>query len=188
MPKSKRARVFHLTQVTKKTREQKDQLFQNIREQVPEYQHCIVFNVDNMRNNYLKDYLSGISPVDFARAGVAASRSFTIPPGVVYATAGEVPKENDIPLTHTIEPELRRLGVPTRMVKGKVVLGDENGEGEGYVVCKEGEILDSRQTRLLKLFDVCLSEFRIKPLAYWSAATSEVTEIDQNAMDGVEEE
>ena len=55
MPKSKRAKVFHLTQVTKKTREQKDQLFQNIREQVPEYQHCFVFNVDNMRNNYLKD-------------------------------------------------------------------------------------------------------------------------------------
>ncbi|KAL7780763.1 ribosomal protein L10 domain-containing protein [Trichoderma afarasin] len=247
MPKSKRAKVVHLTQVAKKTREQKDQLFQNIREQVPEYQHCIVFNVNNMRNNYLKDvrrelsdsrlffgktklmakalgqtaeeaivpgieglaphitgtvgllltnrpvdtvldYLNSISPVDFARAGVTASRTFTIPPGVVYATAGEVPKENDIPLQHTIEPELRRLGVPTRMVKGKVVLGDENGEGEGYTICKEGEVLDSRQTRLLKLFDVCLSEFRVKVLAYWSAATNEVTEVDQAAMDGVEEE
>lgn len=55
MPKSKRSKVVHLTQVAKKTREQKDQLFSNIREQVPEYQHCIVFNVDNMRNNYLKD-------------------------------------------------------------------------------------------------------------------------------------
>lgn len=55
MPKSKRAKVVHLTQVSKKTREQKDQLFQNIRDQVPEYQHCIVFNVDNMRNNYLKE-------------------------------------------------------------------------------------------------------------------------------------
>lgn len=55
MPKSKRAKVVHLTQVSKKTREQKDQLFQNIRDQVPGYQHCIVFNVDNMRNNYLKE-------------------------------------------------------------------------------------------------------------------------------------
>lgn len=55
MPKSKRAKVVHLTQVSKKTREQKDQLFQNIRDQVPKYQHCIVFNVDNMRNNYLKE-------------------------------------------------------------------------------------------------------------------------------------
>lgn len=55
MPKSKRSRTFHLTKATKKTREQKDQLFQNIRDAIPEYQHCFVFSVDNMRNNYLKD-------------------------------------------------------------------------------------------------------------------------------------
>lgn len=111
-------------------------------------------------------YFADLAPVDFARAGVTASRDFTIPSGIVYATAGEVPAENDVPMQHTIEPELRRLGVPTRMVRGKVVLNDEEGEGEGYVVCKEGDVLDSRQTRLLKLFDVCLSEFRVKVLAY----------------------
>ncbi|GJN69052.1 60S acidic ribosomal protein P0 [Purpureocillium lilacinum] len=247
MPKSKRAKVYHLTQVSKKTREQKDKLFQNIRDAVPEYQHCFVFSVDNMRNNYLKDvrrdladsrlffgktklmskalgqspaeavapgiedltqylagtvgllltnrpaqavleYFEGLTKVDFARAGVTANRSFTIPPGVVYATAGEVPAEHDVALEHSIEPELRRLGVPTRMVKGKVVLGDESGAGEGYVVCKEGDVLDSRQTRLLKLFSVCLSEFRVKIVAYWSSATGEVTEVDPAAMDGVEEE
>lgn len=54
MPKSKRNRIVNLTQVSKKTREQKDKLFANIRETVPEYQHCFVFAVDNMRNNYLK--------------------------------------------------------------------------------------------------------------------------------------
>lgn len=224
MPKSKRARVVHLTQVAKKTRGHKDKLFQCVRDAVPEYQQCFVFSVDNMRNSYLKDvrrelsdcrlffgktklmakalgqspseaiapgiddltqyiagnvgllltnrpvsdvtdYFTRLAKVDFARAGVTASRSFTIPPGVVYATAGEVPAEHDVPLEHSIEPELRRLGVPTRMVKGKVVLGDESGEGEGYVVCKEGELLDSRQTRLLKMFGICLSEFRVKVLA-----------------------
>lgn len=110
-------------------------------------------------------YFNGLVLVDFARAGVTATRTFTIPTGVVYATAGEVPAENDIPLEHTMEPELRKLGVPTRMVKGKVVLGDEDGDGEPYVVCKEGDVLDSRQTRLLKMFDVCLSEFKVKVLA-----------------------
>ncbi|KJZ72896.1 mRNA turnover protein 4-like protein [Hirsutella minnesotensis 3608] len=246
MPKSKRAKVVHLTQVAKKTREHKDKLFQGIRDAVPEYQHCFVFSVDNMRNNYLKDvrhelsdcrlffgktklmakalgqspseavapgiddltqylsgtvgllltnrpapavvdYFAGLAKVDFARAGVVASRSFAIPPGVVYATAGEVPAEHDVPLEHTIEPELRRLGVPTRMVKGKVVLGDESGSGEGYIVCKEGDVLDSRQTRLLKLFSVCLSEFRVKILAYWTAASGEITEVDPSAMEGVDE-
>lgn len=114
----------------------------------------------------ITDYFASFAPVDFARAGTASPRDFTIPTGVVYATAGEVPAEHDVPLSHTIEPELRKLNVPTRMVKGKVVLGDENGQtGEGYVVCREGDVLDSRQTRLLKLFGVCISEFRVKLLA-----------------------
>lgn len=55
MPKSRRAKVFHLTQVNKKTRQDKEKLFDNIRECIPQYQHCFVFSVENMRNNYLKD-------------------------------------------------------------------------------------------------------------------------------------
>ncbi|KUI56983.1 Ribosome assembly factor mrt4 [Cytospora mali] len=224
MPKSKRSKVYHLTQVSKKTREQKEKLFEDIRETVPKYEHCFVLGFDNMRNNHLKDvrrelkdsrlffgktklmsralgqspedatadgiekltrylsgsvallftnrspadvasYFEGFTPVDFARAGAVATQDFVIPTGVVYATGGAVPAEHDIPIGHTIEPELRRLGVPTRMVRGKVVLGEESGEGEGYTVCKEGQVLDSRQTRLLKLFDQCLSEFKVKTLA-----------------------
>ncbi|WDK15546.1 ribosomal protein L10 [Colletotrichum graminicola] len=274
MPKSKRNRVVNLTQVNKKTREQKDKLFANIRESVPEYQHCFVFSVDNMRNNYLKEvrhelndcrlffgktklmakalgqdpssavadgidrltpflagtvgllftnrdpaailsYFEGVSPVDFARAGTVATRGFTVPAGVVYATGGEVPAEHDVPMEHSIEPELRRLGMPTRMVKGRVCLGDAEGGGEGYVVCREGDVLDSRQTRLLKLFGICLSEFKVQVLAYvfiylstlfylapkntmanffppirryWSASSGKVTEVNPNAMDGVDDE
>jgi mRNA turnover protein 4 len=126
-------------------------------------------------------YFSSLTHVDFARAGTVASRTVTVPPGLVYSTGGEVPAEHDVPVAHTLEPELRRLGMPTRMVKGKVCLGgDESGEGsaEGYTICKEGEVLDSRQTRLLKLFSVCMSEFRVGLLAYWSAASGEVTELE----------
>ncbi len=61
MPKSKRAKVFNLTQVAKKTRENKDKLFANIRECIPQYQYCFVFSVDNMRNNYLKDVRKELS-------------------------------------------------------------------------------------------------------------------------------
>lgn len=55
MPKSKRSKTYHLTQVSKKTREHKDKLFANIRETIPNYAHCFVFAVDNMRTNYLQD-------------------------------------------------------------------------------------------------------------------------------------
>ncbi|KAI1378503.1 mRNA turnover protein 4 [Hypoxylon crocopeplum] len=254
MPKSKRSKVVHLTQVTKKTRDHKERLFDNIRECIPQYQHCFVFGIDNMRNTYLKEvrqelsdsrlffgktklmaralghspedsyadniyrltpylkgtvgllftnrgpaellpYLEGLAgnKVDFARAGATSPRDFIVPYGTVYATAGEVPPEHDVPIGHTLEPELRRLGLPVRMVKGRVVLEEppQGGDaGDGYVVCREGDVLDSRQTRLLKLFGVCLSEFKIDVLAYWTAATTEVTPVvpEKEGMDGVEDE
>ncbi|KKA30118.1 hypothetical protein TD95_005115 [Thielaviopsis punctulata] len=123
-------------------------------------------------------YLSSIVEADFARAGTVASRDFVVPAGIVYSTGGEVPPEHDVIMEHTLDPELRKLGVPTRMVRGKIVLGEEDGSGEGYTVCKKGQVLDSRQTRLLKLFSVPISQFRIRVLAYWSSATSKVTEVE----------
>jgi mRNA turnover protein 4 len=251
MPKSKRAKVFHLTQVKKKTREHKDALFANIREALPTYQYCWVFNIDNMRNNYLKDVRKeltdsrydiltarswiqyadkqrrgvhrlffgktkltaralGTTPedaqadgidglalflhgsvgllltsrepaaiqsyfesrpadVDFARAGAIAPRTVVVQPGPLYATGGEVPSEDDVPIAAALEPELRRLGMPTKLVQGRVVLEtamDEHGDGRGgYTICKEGQVLEARQTRLLKLFSICLSYFEVKLLA-----------------------
>ena len=67
-------------------------------------------------------YFENFRPADFARAGTEATRTFTIPNGLVYSRAGEIPTTDDEPISHTIEPELRRLGVPTRLVKGKVML------------------------------------------------------------------
>ncbi|KAK6078367.1 ribosomal protein L10 [Seiridium cupressi] len=240
MPKSKRNRVVHMTQVAKKTREHKDKLFETIRDAVPDYQYVFIISVENMRNTHIQEvrqelsdsriflgkttlmtralgktpeeaildnihrlaphmngavgllltnrepgavieYLSSLNFADFARAGTVASRGFTIPAGHVMSTGGEVPAEHDVPMGHTIEPELRRLGMPTRMVRGKIMLGEEDGSGEGYVVCKEGEVLDSRQTRLLKLFSVCLSEFAVHVRAYWTAASGEVTVVEPEA-------
>ena len=261
MPKSRRARPFHLTSVGKKTgREQRDKLFENVRECVPQYQHCFVFfrrqhaqqplegcpartqrqpvrarvllgiaipsihllfryrcltlpplcvgcslvrpsscprrwakhpkkhrlpissaflrtspgNVGLLFTDRdpaaMLEYLDSFTPVDFARAGMVATRDFVVPPGIVYSTGGEVDPADDIAMGHTVEPELRRLGMPTSMVRGKVFLGSSNGpveeeSKEGYVICRLGDVLDSRQTRLLKLFDICLAQFKIKVLA-----------------------
>jgi mRNA turnover protein 4 len=55
MPKSKRARLVHLTQVQKKGKELTLKLFSNVREALDHYQYCFVFSVENMRNTYLKD-------------------------------------------------------------------------------------------------------------------------------------
>jgi mRNA turnover protein 4 len=55
MPKSKRAKVIHLTKVDKKGKELTLKLFANVRECLDQYQYCFVFSVENMRNTYLKD-------------------------------------------------------------------------------------------------------------------------------------
>jgi mRNA turnover protein 4 len=127
-------------------------------------------------------YFASLTAVDFARAGAVAPRDFVIPPGKVYSTAGEVPAEHDVGLAHTLEPELRKLGVPTRLLKGEIVL--ENTEG--YPVCREGQTLDARQTRLLKIFSVCMSEFRVRVRAYWTAATGDVAIVE--GMEGAGDE
>ncbi|KAL6237250.1 hypothetical protein BDW75DRAFT_228894 [Aspergillus navahoensis] len=125
------------------------------------------------------DYFDAFRPLDFARAGTEATRSFSIPAGLVYSRAGEIPASEDEPVSHTIEPELRKLGVPTRLVKGKVMLELTDGQ-EGYPVCKKGEILDSRQTTLLKMFGVQTSEFRVGLKAHWTRQTGKVDILEKN--------
>lgn len=124
-------------------------------------------------------YFENFRPSDFARAGTVATRTFTIPNGLVYSRAGEIPTSDDEPISHTAEPELRKLGVPTRLVKGKVVL-ELVDEEEGYVVCREGETLDSRQTTLLKLFGAAISEFQVSLKALWTRDTGEVKILEKN--------
>ncbi|CAI4219420.1 unnamed protein product, partial [Parascedosporium putredinis] len=61
MPKSKRARLVHLTQVQKKGREHKDKLFDNVREALGEYMYCFVFSVENTRNTHLQSLRQELS-------------------------------------------------------------------------------------------------------------------------------
>lgn len=125
------------------------------------------------------DFFSSFHPMDFARAGNVTPRFFTIPSGVVYSQAGEVPASEDEPLSHTVEPTLRKLGVPTRLIKGKVTLEMDGG----YQVCKAGETLDSRQTTLLKMFGVAVAEFKVDMKARWSRENGDVEILEQDGME-----
>ncbi|KKA19920.1 60S acidic ribosomal protein P0 [Rasamsonia emersonii CBS 393.64] len=123
-------------------------------------------------------FFESFRPLDFARAGTVSPRDFVIPAGLVYSRAGEIPLEEDEPISHTVEPTLRRLGVPTKLVKGKVMLELNEGE-EGYPVCRKGETLDSRQTTLLKMFGIATAEFRVSMKAHWNRKTGEVTVLEK---------
>lgn len=105
------------------------------------------------------EYFASYSEVDFARAGTAATYTFTIPEGVVYSRGGELPVEDDEPLPASMETQVRKLGMPTRLVKGKVTLDAD------YTVVKEGKEMDSHQASLLKMFGVAMAEFRVSLIA-----------------------
>lgn len=100
-------------------------------------------------------FFDSYSQIDFARAGIKATRDFIVPEGVVSSTGGEQHADNDVPIPHSVEPTLRKWGMPTRLVKGKIMLDAP------YPICKEGQTLDSHQTALLKMFGVALAEFRV---------------------------
>ena len=55
MPKSKRAKVVHLTKTDKKGKELSQKLFANVQEAADNFEHIFVFAVENMRNSYLKE-------------------------------------------------------------------------------------------------------------------------------------
>jgi mRNA turnover protein 4 len=128
-------------------------------------------------------YFTSYTQTDFARAGVPASYTFTLPSGIVYSQGGQLAAEDDTPVQHSSEPMLRKWGLPTRLDKGRVMLDEE------FTVCEEGKVLDSHQTALLKFFGVAMAEFRIAIKAYWDSEGGEVTVVEESGgEDGAMEE
>jgi mRNA turnover protein 4 len=117
-----------------------------------------------------------------------------IPPGEIYAPPSANSKDDGageemLPVVASREPELRKLGVPTRLVKGKVMCEvdrEDGGVGEGYRVCRRGEVLDSRQTALLKFLGVRMSRFKVTVRAGWSAGSGEVEEFEGGGEEGMD--
>jgi hypothetical protein len=55
MPKSKRAKVVHLSKTDKKGKELSLKVFANVQEAADNFEHVFVFSIENMRNSYLKE-------------------------------------------------------------------------------------------------------------------------------------
>jgi len=246
MPSSKRARVVPTSKIRKNRKELVRRLASNIQSAAEEFSFIWVFDVQNMRNNFIKQVrtdfvdsrimmgktkvmvvalgqtaemecvpgVSALGPyvkgevgllftnrdpheieqyfetfvtVDYARSGTVATQLVRIPPGELHTMYGVQGGEED-PLPMSIEPTLRKLGVPTRVVKGKVVLeeGTESSMDteDGYLVCKEGDVLDSRQTSILKILGVRMSESKIGLRAVYDKKEESVREASGMDVDG----
>lgn len=83
---------------------------------------------------FVSSFFAKYSLPDYARTGNIATEEVTISAG---------------PLTqfqHTMEPELRKLGLHTSLRKGVVTLDTD------YTICKKGDKLKPEQARLLVNF------------------------------------
>jgi mRNA turnover protein 4 len=128
--------------------------------------------------NVVTEWFESFVKTDFPRAGTIAPITFTIPEGTVYSRGGQVNPDEDAALPHSLEPTLRQLGMPTRLQKGIITLDNE------YTVCKEGDVLDGKQTRLLKQFGIACAEFKINLVGYWNKKNGDVQILKQaNDMD-----
>lgn len=72
------------------------------------------------------------------------------------------PLPTGLTLPHTMEPFLRKNGLPCKLNKGVIeVLGE-------HIVCKEGEELTAAAVAILKVFDYKLATFKVRIGYDWS--------------------
>ncbi|OAD52222.1 mRNA turnover protein 4 like protein, partial [Eufriesea mexicana] len=95
---------------------------------------------------WMKEY----EEIDYARSGFVAQETITLHEGPMAD------------FSHSIEPHLRQLGMPTALQKGVVTLIKE------YTICKKGQALTPEQARILKLIDKPLATFKLIPLGMYS--------------------
>jgi len=104
---------------------------------------------DSTKEEVLK-WFAEYSEPDYARSGNKANQTVTL-------AAGPLPE-----FTHSMEPQLRQLGLPTSLDRGVITLTRE------HKVCDAGATLTPEQCRILKLFGHQMAEFRMTVESMWS--------------------
>ncbi|XP_029434760.1 mRNA turnover protein 4 homolog [Rhinatrema bivittatum] len=128
----------------------------------------------NRTKEEVNDWFAQFKETDYARAGNRATFTVSLDAG---------PLEQ---FPHSMEPQLRQLGLPTSLKKGIVTLLSD------YEVCKEGSVLTPEQARILKLFGFQMAEFTVTIKSVWISETAEfkqlLEDVDEKTEDQDEEE
>lgn len=88
--------------------------------------------------------------LDYARAGFVATETHRLPAGPLHQFA------------HSLEPYLRKLGMPTTLDCGVVTLQRD------FNVCEAGQKLTPEQAKLLQLLKIQMAAFKLHLRAAWA--------------------
>ncbi|XP_030078283.1 mRNA turnover protein 4 homolog [Microcaecilia unicolor] len=124
----------------------------------------------NRTKEEVNDWFGQFKEIDYARAGNKATFTVALDAG---------PLEQ---FPHSMEPQLRQLGLPTSLKKGIVTLLSD------FEVCKEGNVLTPEQARILKLFGFEMAEFTVTLKSMWNSETTEFKQLVQQTKDELQEE
>ncbi|XP_005986121.1 mRNA turnover protein 4 homolog [Latimeria chalumnae] len=117
----------------------------------------------NRTKQEVEGWFDQFKETDYARAGNKATFAVTLDAG---------PLEQ---FTHSMEPQLRQLGLPTALKKGVVTLISD------YDVCKEGDVLTPEQARILKLLGFEMAEFKVSIRCLWNSETGEFQQLTEDS-------
>ena len=123
----------------------------------------------NRTKEEVNEWFTKYTEMDFARAGNKAAFTVNLDPG---------PLEQ---FPHSMEPQLRQLGLPTALRRGVVTLLSD------YEVCKEGDVLTPEQARVLKLFGYEMAEFKVTIKYMWDAQSGRFQEMGDDLPESASE-
>lgn len=110
----------------------------------------------NRSTQEVVDFFESFGAPDYARSGFVATEDVVLP-------EGPLPD-----FSHSLEPHLRQLGMPTSLQRGIITLLQD------YQVCKKGSVLTPEQARILKLMGNTMAEFRVTLKCMWEKDTGKI--------------
>jgi mRNA turnover protein 4 len=109
----------------------------------------------------VKEEFESVRAPEFAKAGHKANDTISY-------TAGPLTFDDGRKLEHTLEPSLRKNGMPTKLNKGVVELLQD------HTVCEKGESLSPAQVAVLRVFGIKMSSFEMRLLCKWEDGAFEM--------------
>ncbi|XP_052603455.1 mRNA turnover protein 4 homolog [Peromyscus californicus insignis] len=123
----------------------------------------------NRTKEEVNEWFTKYTEMYFARGGNKATSTVSLDPGPLKQ------------FPHSVEPQLRQLGLPTALKKGVVTLLSD------YEVCKEGDVLTPEQARVLKLFGYEMAEFKVTIKYMWDAHSGRFQQMDDDLPESAPE-